>query len=62
LRNGISHSLNKPGVPLNTFPKDRKRWVHKAKNEVLAARELADWLDLGIHPKIKKSISITGKS
>ena len=56
----LSHSLNKSGVSLVSFPKARKCWVHKDKNEVLAAKELSDWLDRSVHPKIKKSITITG--
>lgn len=57
----LSYCLNKSGVPLSAFPKHRKCWVHKSANEVLAAKELADWLDRGIYPRIKKSISVTGK-
>lgn len=57
----LSYTLNKSGAPLNSFPKNRKCWVHKSENEVLAAKELADWLDRGIYPRINKSISITGK-
>lgn len=56
----LSHCLNRSGVSLSSFPISRKCWIHPADDEALAAKELADWLDRGLHPKIKKSIQITG--
>ena len=58
----LSYSLKKSGVNFSTFPVKRKCWVHKGHDHILAAKELADWLDKGQVKKIKKSKNITGAS
>ncbi len=40
----LSHAMKKSGVKFNTFPKGRKCWVHPGKEHILAAAELADWI------------------
>ena len=40
----VSYALRKSGVSFATFPKSRKCWVHPKDDHVLAAKELADWL------------------
>jgi len=57
----LSYSLTQSGVPLSAFPSSRKCWVHKSENEVLAAKELADWLNNNVHSKIKSSVDVTGE-
>jgi len=52
--------IKKSGVNFSSFPAKRKCWVHKGHDHILAAKELADWLDKGQVPKIKKSKNITG--
>ena len=56
----LSYAMKKSGVSFDSFPSARKCWVHKGQDHILAAKELADWLDGGAVLKIKKSINITG--
>jgi len=56
----LGYALKKSGVSLASFPQSRKCWVHKGRDHILAAKELADWLDKGMAPRIKKSKDITG--
>jgi hypothetical protein len=56
----LSHAMKKTGVQFHSFPSGRKCWVHKTHDHILAAKELADWIDKGSVPKIKKSINVTG--
>jgi hypothetical protein len=43
----LSHAMKKSGISLASFPSTRKCWVHKGDDHILAAKELADWLDRG---------------
>lgn len=56
----VSHAMKKSGVSFVSFPAARKCWVHKGNDHILAAKELADWIDRGMVPQIKKSKEITG--
>ena len=56
----LSFAMKKSGVSFVGFPKGRKCWVHAGQDHVLAARELADWLDKGTVQQIQKSRDITG--
>lgn len=40
----VSYALKKSGVSFASFPKARKCWVHPTDDHILAAKELADWL------------------
>lgn len=58
----LSYAMKKSGVSFTTFPASRKCWVHKSHDHILAAKELADWLDKGGAIQVKKSINITGEN
>jgi hypothetical protein len=58
----LSHAMKKSGISLASFPSTRKCWVHKGDDHILAAKELADWLDRGTVAQIKKSQDITGET
>jgi hypothetical protein len=58
----VSHALKKSGVSFASYPKNRKCWVHKEQDHILAAKELADWLDKGLAPRISKSKEVTGEN
>lgn len=54
--------MKKSGIDFSGFPRARKCWVHKEQDHVLAAKELADWIDKGGAPQIGKSTEITGNA
>ncbi len=54
--------MKKSGISLTSFPATRKCWVHKGDDHILAAKELADWLDRGTVNQVKKSQDVTGES
>ena len=55
----LSHALKKAGVTFKSYPVKRKCWFHPNEDHVLAAKELADWLEL--QPFVGcKSENITG--
>ena len=56
----VSYALRKSGVSFATFPKARKCWVHPKGDHVLAAKELADWLQQKNVPFIQKVETVTG--
>lgn len=58
----LSHAMKKTGVSFATFPAGRKCWVHKGQDHVLAAKELADWIDRGAVPRIPSSTDVTGET
>jgi hypothetical protein len=58
----VGHALKKSGISLGSFPPTRKCWIHKNQDHILAAKELADWLDKGVSSQIAKSRDITGES
>ena len=57
----MSYALKKFGVNLASYPKTRKCWVHPNEDHVLAAKELADWLERSPFTGIKFVESVTGK-
>ncbi len=57
----MSFALKKSGISFTGFPSSRKCWIHKNDDHILAAKELADWLDRGVVAQIKKSTDITGE-
>lgn len=56
----VSYALKKSGVSFESFPTKRKCWIHKDADHILAAKELADWLEKGTAKFLTKSITITG--
>jgi hypothetical protein len=58
----ISYALKKSGVTFKSFPKSRKCWYHQDADHILAAKELADWLELQPFLGCRKSENITGES
>lgn len=56
----LSYALKKSGVDFVGFPQGRKCWVHVGQHHILAAKELADWLEKGRVPQILPSRDITG--
>lgn len=55
----VSYALKRAGVTLKSYPAKRKCWIHPGEDHVLAAKELADWLDL--QPFVKAE-NITGEN
>lgn len=56
----MGYAMKKSGISFASFPMARKCWAHKGEDHILAAKELADWIDRGAVPQIKKSIDVTG--
>lgn len=57
----VSYALKKAGVSFATFPQSRKCWVHPGDDHVLAAKELADWLERRPFSGIKSVEEVTGE-
>ena len=57
----LSYALKKSGIRFETFPAKRKCWIHKSADHVLAAKELADWLEKTPIPGINRVEMITGE-
>lgn len=58
----VSAALKKSGVSFATFPRARKCWVHPAADHILAAKELADWLERGHVAGIGRAEDVTGQT
>ena len=58
----LSYSMKKSGVSFSTFPKKRKCWVHPGADHILAAKELADWLETYNHPSFLIKENVTGSN
>ena len=54
--------MKKSGISFVGFPSGRKCWVHKSQDHILAAKELADWIDRGTVLQIQKSSDVTGEN
>lgn len=57
----LSYAMKKSGISFVGFPSGRKCWVHKNQDHILAAKELADWIDRGAVLQIRKSSDVTGE-
>jgi hypothetical protein len=57
----MSYALKKAGVTFKSYQVKRKCWVHPADDHVLAATELADWLELQPFVGCKKAEDVTGE-
>jgi len=58
----VSYSMKKSGISFVTFPQKRKCWVHPGADHILAAKELADWIQKSSNPSFIKNENITGKN
>ena len=58
----LSFAMKKAGVTFKSYPAKRKCWVHPEADHILAAKELADWLELQPFVGCRQSESITGES
>jgi hypothetical protein len=58
----VGHALKKSGVSFVSFPKQRKCWVHPTQDHILAAKELADWLQKKVVPFIPTTEDVTGEN
>jgi hypothetical protein len=58
----VSYALKKSGVTFKSYPAKRKCWVHPDDDHCLAAKELADWLELQPFVGCKKAEVITGEN
>lgn len=56
----LSFSLKRSGVTFGSYPKGRKCWFHPDADHVLAAKELADWLELKPFVGCRRSENVTG--
>ena len=56
----ISYAMKKSGVSFASFPHKRKCWVHAGEDHILAAAELADWIQNSNHPSFLIGENITG--
>ena len=52
--------MKKSGVSFVSFQQKRKYWVHAGEDHILAAAELADWIQKSNHPSFLISENITG--
>lgn len=57
----LSFALRKSGVSFASFPAKRKCWVHPNEHHVLAAKELADWLQQKHVPFIRTVETVAGE-
>lgn len=58
----VSYALKKAGVTFKSYPSKRKCWIHPGADHCLAAKELADWLELQPFVGCKKAEVITGEN
>lgn len=56
----VSYTMKKSGVDFTTFPQKRKCWIHPGQDHILAAAELADWIQKSNIPNLLTTENITG--
>ncbi len=56
----VSHSMKKSGVNFSSFPRKRKCWIHPGQNHILAAAELANWIEKSNIPNLLITENVTG--
>lgn len=56
----VGHALKNAGVTFKSYPAKRKCWMHPGEEHILAAKELADWLERQPFVGCQKSENITG--
>jgi hypothetical protein len=57
----LSAALKGTGVTFKSFPASRKCWIHPSQDHILAARELANWLEKQPFVGCRKSEDVTGR-
>lgn len=56
----VSYAMKTVGVTFKSFPSKRKCWLHPHDEHILAAKELADWLERQPFLGCRKSEDVTG--
>lgn len=56
----LSQAMKKSGVSFNSFPQKRKCWIHPGHDHILAAAELADWIQNAKIPNMLVTDIVTG--
>ena len=56
----VSYAMKKSGVDFTTFPQKRKCWIHPGQDHILAAAELADWIQKSNIANLLTTENITG--
>lgn len=52
----------KSGISFVSFPQKRKCWVHAGADHILAAKELADWIEKSSHASFLVKEDVTGSN
>ena len=58
----LSYSMKKAGISFSSFPQKRKCWHHPGQDHILAAAELANWIQKSNHPSLLVTEDVTGDS
>jgi hypothetical protein len=58
----LSAALKRSGATFKSYPKNRKCWIHPDQDHILAARELANWLEKIPFVGCRKSEDVTGRN
>ena len=58
----LSYSMKKSGISFASYPQKRKCWVHGGADHILAAKELADWLEKSNIPSFLRTENVTGNN
>lgn len=56
----VSHAMKNSGVSFSSFPQKRKCWVHPGQNHILAAAEIANWIEKSNIPNLLITENVTG--
>ena len=56
----VSYAMKKSGINFSSFPQKRKCWVHPSQDHILAATELANWIEKSNIPNMLISENVTG--
>lgn len=56
----VSHALKGVGATFKSYPAKRKCWIHPGAEHILAAKELADWLEKQPFLGCRQAENITG--
>ncbi|QYF95211.1 type VI secretion system amidase effector protein Tae4 [Massilia sp. PAMC28688] len=58
----VSYALKKVGVTFKSYPTKRKCWIHPDADHILAAAELANWLEKQPFLGCRRAEDITGEN
>ena len=56
----LSYTMKKSGISFSSYPQKRKCWVHAGADHILAAKELADWIQKSNISSLLITENITG--